>query len=121
MNLFQISGSLAVILFSFSDLTGSQLNFNRREKVRKGSHSLGSVREEDASHFSGTSGPRSGPCARTGRFQTLQAGGAGQVLLPLAQAALHFFPLEPRRFWNPPNEKQIFLRVVCSRSHIRAR
>lgn len=75
MNLFQISGFLAVILFSFSDLTGSQLNFNRREKVRKGSYSLGSVREEDASLFGGTSGPRSGLCARTGRLQTLQAGG----------------------------------------------
>lgn len=94
MNLFQISGFLAVILFSFSDLTGSQLNFNRREKVKKGSSSLRSAREEDVSNFGGTFGPRSGPCAWTGRFQTLQAGGAagraGQVLLAPAQAALHF-------------------------------
>lgn len=35
----RISGFLAVILFSFSSLTGSQLSFNIRDKVRKGSMS----------------------------------------------------------------------------------
>lgn len=79
MNLLQISGFLAVILFSFSDLTGSQFNFNRRKKVRKGSCSLGSLRGR-ASHFGGNFG--SG--AQDREIPNLQAGGdtgrAGQGL-----------------------------------------
>lgn len=122
MNLFQISGFLAVILFSFSDLTGSQLNFNRREKVRKSSSSLGSAREEDASSFGGTFGPRSGLCAGQGDSKPsgqegLQAG-LGRSCWPQHRQLFTSLALQPQRFWNHQNEKQIFLNLVCSRNQI---